>query len=417
MKLFFKGIITYKKVMKLLPLLLTVFIDSMGFGLVFPIFSPLLINNETGLFSPETSLAVRGLIFGIMVSTFCFGQFLGGPLLGALSDRIGRKKVLVASMWLSVLGYLAGSFGIILHSITTLFLARLIGGVAAGSFAVAQSVVVDGCAEEEKAKNLGLVSMAWGVGFVIGPFMGGKLATISWVSPFMGAALLCLVSGILLLFYLKESLPQTANIKTEWSFGISKFRKIFATPSLRGVFTVMFIFCLGWGFFTEFSPVFLMKYLQFDVSQIANFYAWVGLWIALGQGLFMRPLLKRVPPQYLLPISLLGLGMLLPVFLFLKEATILYWILPFIGFSQALIFPTAATLVSNASSKKSQGEMLGINNSIQWAAIAIPPLFSGTLVALFPHLPVTVGSGCMLIAFFVCLWISPSKLGQEEEEL
>ena len=79
--------------MHLIPILLTVFIDALGFGLVFPIFSPMIVSNEVGIFPPDSSLALRGLVFGLLVSAYCVGQFFGGPLLGSLSDRLGRKKV------------------------------------------------------------------------------------------------------------------------------------------------------------------------------------------------------------------------------------------------------------------------------------------------------------------------------------
>jgi len=124
--------------MNLIPLLFTVFMDSLGFGLAFPIFTPMIVNNEAGMFGPEVSLAARGLYFGLLVSAFCVGQFFGGPFLGALSDRIGRKKVLVWSMGLAFIGYFFASTGVILQSIWILGLARLAGGIAASRKGIAK---------------------------------------------------------------------------------------------------------------------------------------------------------------------------------------------------------------------------------------------------------------------------------------
>jgi len=400
--------------MHLLPLLLTVFIDTLGFGLVFPIFSPLIIGNEGGMFSPEVSLAMRGMIFGLLVSSFCIGQFFGGPILGALSDRIGRKKVLLGSMWVAFAGYIFAGFGMIFQSLAILFIARVIGGISSGSYPVAQSVIADISIPKNKTKNFGLVGMAWGTGFVIGPFLGGKLSQFGYTVPFAAAAFVCLFNAILLIALFQESLPKQLPSKISWFSGIYQIRKAFSTPSLKGIFVVMFIFCLGWGFFTEFAPVYLTRELGFNASQIGNFYAWVGFWIALCQGLVIRPILKFFTPHYLLPIALFGLGVFLPFLLFVRGTVTLFWLLPCIGFSQALIFPAATTIVSNAGSKHAQGEVLGIYNSVQWAAIALPPLISGSLVALFPHLPVSVGSFCMLTAFFVFLWMFARK--KEEEE-
>jgi len=402
--------------MHLIPLLFTVFIDSLGFGLVFPIFSPMLINNEAALFSPEVTLAMRGLIFGFLISSFCFGQFFGGPFLGALSDRMGRKKVLLGSMWLAVVGYGLAGFGVILQSLWILFFARILGGIAAGSYAVAQSVIVDLSTPEEKTKNFGLIGMAWGTGFVIGPYLGGRLVAFGYTIPFLAAAVFCFINVLLLLLLFKESLKKQTPSKINWFSEVYQIRRAFSLPDLRGLFLVMFIFCLGWGFFTEFSAVFLMRQLGFNVGQIANFYAWVGLWIALCQGLLIRPLLKWFSPQNLLPCALLGLGLVLPVMLFVRGIIGIFWLLPCVAFSQALIFPTAATLVSNISNKETQGEILGIYNSIQWAAIAISPLFSGSLVALYPHLPITFGSLCMLMAFSLYLWLFRQKKSELSQD-
>ncbi|NGX59447.1 MAG: Tetracycline resistance protein, class C [Chlamydiae bacterium] len=389
--------------MRLLPLLLTVLIDSLGFGLVFPIFSPLIINNDGGIFPPEVSLAVRGLVFGLLVGIYCVGQFFGGPVLGALSDRFGRKKVLAGSMWLATLSYLFGGLGLVISSLSILFLARLLAGISAGSFAVAQSVISDISTKENKAKNFGLTGMAFWTGFVIGPFLGGRLAAFGFTIPFLASAFFCLGNALLILFKFKESLTEKKTTKINIFHGILQIRKAFSMPGLRGIFCVMFVFCLGWGFFTEFSPVFLMRKLHYDVIQIANFYAWVGLWIAISQGIIIRPILKRFAPHSLLRMGLILMALMLPIMLFVTRTASLFLLIPGIALAQAFIFPTAATLVSNQGTKETQGEIMGIHNSVQWAAIALPPLFSGSFVALYPHLPITVGSACMFIAFFIFL--------------
>ena len=119
--------------MRLFPVLLTVFIDSLGFGLDYPIFSVLLMNPEQGFLSVNTSLAMRGWLFGLLVSGFCLGQFFGGPILGALSDYKGRKKILLLTLWLAASTYALTAFGIIFESVLIIFISRLLGGVAAGS--------------------------------------------------------------------------------------------------------------------------------------------------------------------------------------------------------------------------------------------------------------------------------------------
>lgn len=388
--------------MRLLPLFLTVFIDSLGFGLVFPIFSPLIVGNEGGMFADTSSLAVRGLLFGFLVSAYCIGQFFGGPLLGSLSDRKGRKKVLIGAMWIAFFSYLLAGLGVIISSLSLLYLGRILTGISAGSLPVAQSVIADVSTKETKAKNFALVGTSFWLGFVIGPYIGGKLAIYGFTLPFSVAAFVCLFNALLLLFVMHETVDTFAiQEKVEWLRGIKQIRKAFTLPHLRGFFLSMFVFCLGWGFFTEFSPIFLTRHLHFSLGEIANFYAWIGLWIAICQGIVIRPVLKHYSPDKLFSIGLLSLGFLFPIMLKLQTMKALMWFIPLIALCQAFIFPSAAILVSNLSSRQEQGEMLGINNSVQWAAIAIPPLFSGSFVALFPHLPISLGSICTLVAFVV----------------
>ena len=400
--------------MRLVPLLFTIFIDSLGFGLAFPILSPLIMA-EGGILPSEVSLAMRGFIFGTLISSFCLGQFFSGPILGALSDRKGRKKILLITVGMAFISYIFAGCAILEKSLVLLYFSRLMAGVAAGNYAIAQSMVVDCTSKEDRAKNFGLLGMAWGSGFIIGPFVGGHLsdssmlAWFNFTTPFWFAAALCLLNFALLLWKVKETLPAVQFCKMSLWMGVYHLKVAFKHPTLRGLFTVMFIFSLGWGFFTEFCPVFLLKHMHFSLAQIGNFYASVGLLVALSQGIFIRPFLKRFTPQRLFCTGLIGLGASLLVLLFVDDLNMLMAVLPFLAVADSLIYPTSAALISNLSPKEAQGEILGINNSLQWAAIGICPMFSGSLVALYPHLPMSVAGASMFIACGVLVWTMRKK--------
>lgn len=390
--------------MRLFPVLLTVFIDSLGFGLVYPIFSVLLMSPEQNFLPTHTSLALRGWLFGLLISGFCLGQFFGGPVLGALSDQKGRKKILMFTVWLATCTYALTAIGIILQSVIVIFTARLLGGIAAGNWSVAQTVIVDTSQEVEKTKNFGLLGMSWGTGFVIGPYLGGKFsdssvcAIFNLTTPFWIACFLCLLNIVLLMWKLEESLPAAQTTKISLVSGIQQLKIAFTSVKLRRLFLVMFVFCIGWGFFTEFCPIFLMRKFYFTGLEVANFYASIGLWIALSQGLLIHPFLKRFSPDTLILTSLMGMGCTLIIICFIKVKYFLYSVLPALCFFEALLFPCTTTLVSNIGDKESQGQVLGIYNSVQWAAIGLTPLFSGSLVAMYPYLPLIVGAIAMFSA-------------------
>ncbi|PWU15560.1 MAG: hypothetical protein C5B45_02250 [Chlamydiae bacterium] len=402
--------------MRLLPVLLTVFIDSLGFGLVYPIFSVLLMNPEQGVLPAHTSLAMRGWLFGLLVSGFCLGQFFGGPVLGALSDHKGRKKILLLTLWLATATYALTAMGIVFENIIVIFISRLLGGVAAGNWSVAQTVIVDTSAGEEKTKNFGLLGMAWGTGFVIGPYLGGKLsdpsiyAIFNLTTPFFAASFLCLLNIVLLVWRMQESLPAIQFTKISLITGVHQLREAFTSDKLRSLFFMMFVFCIGWGFFTEFCPIFLIQKFHFSGSEIANFYASIGLWIAFCQGLVIRPFLRWFSPNILILTALFGMGCTLIIMTFIKVKFFLYCMLPALAFFEALLFPSATTIVSNVSNKQSQGHILGVYNSVQWAAIGLTPLFSGSFVAVYPYLPFVVGAMSMFFAFIVFIANNRSKI-------
>ncbi len=396
--------------MSFFPLLFTVFVDSLGFGLVFPLLSPLIMMEGGGLMPLGTPTSVRGLVLGLLISSFCLGQFFGGPILGALSDRKGRKKIICLTLWVGLLSYLLAGVSIYLSSVVLFLIARIACGISAGNMAVAQSMVADLSTESDRAKNFGLVGMAWGVGFILGPYIGGQLSDPDCFlsggveTPFFAAAVLCGINLLLSWKMLKESLTTNRRAPLTLLGGVRDLKRAFMHPSLRGIFIVTFIFSLGWGFFTEFSALFLMDRFSFGPKEIGNFYAYAGIWVALCQGLLIRPFLKRFHPGSLLKGGCIALGLCLLTFLSSSSPQVLLLAVPLIALPEALIYPNAATLVSTLSSKEEQGEMLGIHNSVQWAAIGLIPLFSGSFVALYPHLPITVASICMFLAAGVFTW-------------
>lgn len=396
--------------MRLFPLLLTVFIDSLGFGLVMPLMGPLVMDPSSSFLSESTTLESRGWIFSFLIASYCIGQFFGSPVLGALSDRMGRRKILLSTVVLGFVGYLIGAASVGLYSILGLFASRLFAGVSAGNYPIAQSYIADETDGKNKAKNFGLLGMAWGTGFVIGPYVGGKCidsnicGLFTWSTPFFIAAALCFLNIFLVILFLKDSSFVPKMRKISLTAGFVDVKKAFQHPKLRTLFQVMFIFCFGWGFFIEFSPLFLIQKLNFTVGGIANFFALVGLWVALCQGILIRPLLKRFSSQILLASALLGFSLLLFATSFVKTSFQVFLFLPFLAFVESLIFPSAASLISNLTSKENQGEILGIYNSVQWAAIGITPLFSGSFITKFPSLPFTVSSFCMFLGFSVFVW-------------
>ncbi|TSC78612.1 MAG: Major facilitator superfamily domain-containing protein 10 Tetracycline transporter-like protein [Candidatus Peregrinibacteria bacterium Gr01-1014_25] len=396
-------------------LFLTAFLDLVGFGIVIPLMAPLLLAADSPLFSGDVSTETRTIAYGLLLAAYPAAQFFGAPILGALADRHGRKPVLLASLTGTCVGYALSAVAIGIGSLPLLFASRLLDGFTGGNISVAQSAIADISAPEEKTRNFGLIGMAFGLGFILGPFLGGLFAdptihpTFTTATPFWVAALLSLLTVFSIIFLLPETLRDRVRSPLSWLTGVRNIQSAFRLPHLRAIFVVAFILALGFTFFTQFFQVLLVDRFAFTERQIGLMFAYVGLWIAIVQGGVTRPASRIATPTQIVRVSTLLLGIALPLLLLPTQYPALLVILPLIALAQGLTHPNILAIVSNLSGSESQGEALGIMQSLNSAAMAIPPVIAGFLAALDPQLPIIVASLCTFAgwALFVFLFRTP----------
>ncbi len=392
----------------LIPLLMTVFIDLLGIGIAIPILAPLLLNPSVGILASDIAFRDRAILYGFLIASYPIAQFFGAPLLGALADRHGRKKLLLISLGGTFVGYILFAIGIIQKNIELLFISRILDGFTGGNISIAMSSISDVSTDEKsKTKNFGLIGMVFGLGFIIGPYVGGKLADhtlVSWfnyATPFWFTSILTIVNIVLVLFLFKETLRTSIRTPISLTTGIKNVARAFYLPHLRVVFIVIFLLGFGFNFFTQFFQVYLVKKFSFTESSIGDMFAYIGLWIAFAQGGVARPFSKKFNPSQILNSSIFLLGLVFLVLLVPSRSIGLYIILPFIAILQGLIQPNSTTIVSSLASKDSQGEILGINQSVVSLAQAIPPIVSGYIVSININLPMIVASLSTLLAGLV----------------
>jgi DHA1 family tetracycline resistance protein-like MFS transporter len=408
--------------MRFFSILFTVFIDYLGIGLVFPFLFPMIMDPASGFLGLEASEEQRGWVVGLLLAVYSIAQFWSLPVLGGFSDRYGRKKILNLSLFVVAFGFLVGAIGVILQSVWLLFLSRIIAGVGSGNYAVAQAAVSDVARGEKKTKYFGLLNTACGCGFIIGPFLGGKLSNYSlfgfssFATPFFASFILALINVWLVVYYFKETSTVFKKVKISFLKSIYNFQKAFSLINLRSLFTTMFLFSFGWGFLCEFLPLFLIKKLDFGPEEIGYTYAYIGGLVALFQGFAIRPFVKRFSPKNLLVAGLLLLGSVTPLLFLAHSTSLLLLILLPIMFFESLIYPSASTIVSDSSALDEQGENLGIHQSVQAAGIACAPIFSGSIVALNPTLPIWVGFLAPLLSCALLLLFKSSFWGSTAVE-
>jgi DHA1 family tetracycline resistance protein-like MFS transporter len=393
--------------MRLFSILFTVFLDYLGVGLVFPFFFPMIMEPTNGFLDPNTLSETRGLIVGMLLSSYSLAQFWSLPLLGAFSDRLGRKKVLSLSLIIISFGFFIGYLGVIFKSIYLLFLSRIIAGIGSGNYAVAQASIADMTYDKLKHKYFGLLNTACGLGFVVGPFLGGWLSNFSffnfssYATPFLASFVLTIANVLMVSCYYRETLTNFKKVKISFFKALHNFQKAFTIRRLKLLFLVMFIFSFGWGFLCEFLPLFLIQRLNYTAEGIGYTYAYLGFLVALFQGLAIRPFINRFSSRTLLMWGLFCLAISTPFLCFAQSSIHLLILLLPIMFFEALIYPSASSLVSDLSLKDEQGQNLGIHQSVQSLAFALAPLFSGSIVVKNVMIIVLVGAIAPFLSFII----------------
>ena len=391
----------------LFSLFFTIFLDMLGVGILIPVI-PILFTDPSSphyLLPAHTSGEWGYVLLGVTLALFSIGQFIASPIIGQFSDKLGRKKLLIVSILGSALGYILFAFGILLHMIPLLLFARLFSGISAGNIVVAQAAIADITTPENRAKNFGLIGAAFGIGFVIGPFLGGKLADpniVSWfgaTTPFWFAACLSLVNASLVLAFLTETNKHIKDGVIEWGRSVKNIIRALHLRSVRPLFVTSFLFQMGFSFYVTFATVFLLYRFGFTEGTIGNYFAYVGLWIVFTQGVVTRFMAKRFAEARILQNSIIMVGVTLSIILMVPKASLLYVVVPFFAISVGLTQANMTALISRSVGPTIQGEILGINGSLNALAMTIPPLISGVIAAVFaPQAPLIIASVVIITA-------------------
>jgi len=411
----------------LIPVFLTVFIDLLGATLVLPILAPLFLDLQHGIWPIDirslsnpakdipSIIRERTFIFGLLIASFPLAQFFGAPLLGAWADKAGRKKVLTISLIGTLIGYILFAIGVHQHWVWLLFAARILDGFTGGNISIAFSAISDVSTPETKTKNFGLIGMAFGLGFIIGPYIGGKLSDpnlVSWFNfetPFWFAAILCLVNIILVLRFFFETLKTPSTKPIDLLQGFRNIAAAVNKPHLRKIFLVVFLVTFGFSIFTQFLQVFLIQKFRFSQSEIGDYLAFTGICTAITQGFITRLISKRLKPEMAVSIFMFTLAIALVLILFPGQSMYLYLLSPLIAVSQGVMSPNLQTIVSNSGGPQEQGEILGMNQSVQSLAQGIPPIVAGIVVSINMYLPITLAAAFTLMAWFAFYIYRQSK--------
>ena len=399
----------------ILSIFITVFIDMLGIGIIIPIFAPLIVQNDLGIVSTQYNLAERQIIYGFLAATFSIFQFFGAPILGALADRHGRKRVLNFTLVGTFVGYLLFAGALHMKVLALIFIARAIPGFMGGNISIALAALADLSDDKTKAKNFGLIGMAFGLGFILGPSIGGLLSKYDYALPLLFTAFLSLINIILVYIQFPETFkPKTVRPISLWA-GFHNIAKAFSYGNMRVILLVLFLFAFGFTFFTQFFPVFMIYKFDATKQQIGYIFGFSGICMVLTQGVITRALSGRVTPQQILKFTIVGLSISLMLTLL---PTSLYWLFsvqPLIAVCQGLTQPNITSIISSLGTAENQGEILGIQASVQSLAFSIPPILAGFMSGVDYRLPVIAGSLSLLIGGLIFIFLFKPKFHMIKE--
>jgi DHA1 family tetracycline resistance protein-like MFS transporter len=405
---------------RLINIFLVVFVDMLGFGLILPLVP----------YYAET-FGATPLVIGLIVASFAAGSLVGAPLMGRLSDRYGRRPILLLSVAGSFIGYLLLGFahpiGTILASlvpshpvnafvISILFISRMVDGFTGGNITVAQGYISDNTDERNRTRGLGIIGSAFGLGFIIGPMAGGLLSHWGYNIPAFAAASMSLVNMISIFFFLPESLSrerQAANQQHKQpAFTLSALMTALHRPKIGPLLLVRFFLMLAFAMFQSVFALFAQHRLSLSSESTGFVLTYVGFYSVLVQGVGIGLLTKRFNDRTIIiaALGLMFLGLVgwsitpdLPIMLLV--------LLPLFG--GAWIVNTVVTSgITKVVEPEEIGGMLGVSNALESISRVISPAIGGFLFGSIGMWAPGVFSAIMILW---AVWLAYRQILLEKE--
>lgn len=347
-------------------ILISVMLDAMGIGLIMPVM-PDLIQEVEG-----QGLGAAAVWGGILATIFAAMQFIFGPTVGNLSDRYGRRPVLIISLVIMAFDYVLMALA---HTIWLLIIGRIIGGITAATQSTSAAYMADISEPDEKAANFGLIGAAFGVGFVLGPLLGGVLAEFGTRAPFWAAAGLAAANAIFGYFVLPETVTDRIRRPFEWRranpFGA--FTNIGKLPGLKRLMLITFVYTIAFFVYPGVWAYFGAERFDWGPGMIGLSLGVFGVGIAIVQGFLIKPVINRIGER---KAVILGLSIDVLAFMMLGFVTngwIALALTPLTALG-SIAGPALQGIMSRTASDDQQGELQGTVTSINAVATIVAPL-------------------------------------------
>ena len=382
--------------MKKTPLLiifLIVFIDLLGFGIVIPILPQYALNE----------FHTSDITVGLLVSSFSLMQLIFTPLWGRLSDRFGRRPILVLGLVCSVASYVLFGFA---HTIVLLFVSRMLGGIGGANISAAQAYIADVTPPHERAKGMGLIGAAFGLGFVFGPVIGGLLSQYGYAVPGFAAAGLSFLALVGTVTVLPESRVRHADGTGHVKFSLPLVFESLRRPFVGLMLLLFFLITFGYANIYATFPMISTREFGYGDHQVGYLFGYLGLVGAITQGGLIRMLSSRYSERSLFLFgaicTMIGLAAI-PLYV---STLVLHLVLTVLALGSGIITPMCLSMLSKHTDARDQGSVLGINQALGALGRTLGPVFGAYVFQAFGHVWPFFTGGIVLLAVVMISWRS-----------
>ncbi len=372
------------------PVLLTYFIDNFGQAIVYPIFTPLFLNPDLHLLGADFTFFHRTLLLGFLIASFPLAQLFGAPLLGELSDRMGRKRVFLVTISGGIFGYFLTGLGIHIRDLTLLWIGRALAGFFAGNLTLCLAAIADIThTKEERSRNFGWIGTLAGLGFVLAILTGGSLSNPDLEKffrpevPFFLTGILSLINLGLIYRFFQESKQGKSHDKIEFFQSIRNIGSAILTKGVRSIYVVYFLFIISWVTSLQFLSAYLIH--DFGVTRNTITFAFVFIGITWSFANFvLNPILTKLISPITTFLFALGLLSIALFFTLIPHQPLPLFLIHFFiaSLCAALCWTNGLATLSSSAAKTIQGSILGVNQSIVAMGFIAGPVIGGIIAGI-----------------------------------
>ncbi|WLQ16409.1 MFS transporter [Hahella aquimaris] len=395
------------RMLSLIGIYLVIFIDNLGASLIIPMLTPIAHDPAAGLIS-EGSESFRNGVYGVALGAFSIAMFFGAPLLGALSDGLGRKKTLLLCLGGLAMSYVFLALALAFKSLWLFMVGRLIGGFFSGSLPVAQASIIDVTEEKQRAKYIGYIMFFVSLGYVVGPLIGGYLSDptlVPWFNlqtPFVFVAALSVVNLLILLLVFQDQQADADSRGMTLPNPIANLLDAVRIKDIRTYALLLLLMLVGWNTFFQFIGLYLTGELGLGQQEVSSFVSWVGFGLAAAFLFLVGAAMKMLKPLGMVGLALALMALCIGGTLISANVYALYLLAALGAVGFGLSYSGLMAQLSMSVDASRQGSIMGMAAAIAAFSAGFSGFAFGFVANISVSAPILSALLCVCLAILVC---------------